>query len=279
MHWRLRFERLRRAFTVGFLFFFACWAVTATSDLVLDLAAKRLDQTLPPVKESLHTIRSAAIAIAFVLNCYAIFVAKEAGLSKQMLRITLGLLVGLVAGFVLFAVLQYFEAVVSPAARPKLAESSAAWSGTRDQAGVDPYHLVDGGYFDNSGLTAVSAWLDDALQDLYFYHPEKVPGKILVIEIKPFPDAADNKSDSGKQNADTFLHPFDTIGVMSARPEDPEVDVPEKESLVVGRFELNDLDRLEVLLTEKFTPSLSTVAPRGWGWPGSTWNIVCRGRP
>jgi hypothetical protein len=97
------------AFTVGFLFFFACWAVTATSDLVLDLAAKRLDQTLPPVKGSLHTIRSAAIAIAFVLNCYAIFVAKEAGLSKQMLRITLGLLVGLVAGFVLFAVLQYFD--------------------------------------------------------------------------------------------------------------------------------------------------------------------------
>jgi hypothetical protein len=102
--------------------------------------------------------------------------------------------------------------VVSPAARPKLAESSAAWSGTRDQAGVDPYHLVDGGYFDNSGLTAVSAWLDDALQDLYHDHPEKVPGKILVIEIKPFPDAADNKSDSENQkadrsqNADTFLH-------------------------------------------------------------------------
>jgi len=590
------------AFTVGFLFFFACWAVTATSDLVLDLAAKRLDQTLPPVKESLHTIRSAAIAIAFVLNCYAISVAKEAGLSKLMLRITLGLLLGLVAGFVFFAALQYFEAkrgnekfrfarlsrrllrkreselskvtpllkgsgkqlswfgipipwslgrgyfeerrgalkllrghryallalaaalavylffyvgnlfhflppppalcsllllliifiwllsglsffldayriplfvslvvivvissliensdhfyriwkmdankvqdppslepasdvlsrpteekkpavliaaagggiqaaawtarvltgleealdgskpgtfaksirllsgvsggsvgimfyvnatypvnpsekdpagrrkrivraakdssldptvfalvsydlerflfpifvpnlfrdrgralelawcnndkaefqrssdqtleqktlnswvrdvrlkqspavifnstvveagermtfstskfsrphpnqrnflsvyddtdisiptavrlsatfpVVSPAARPKLAESSAAWSGTRDQAGVDPYHLVDGGYFDNSGLTAVSAWLDDALQDLYHDHPEKVPGKILVIEIKPFPDAADNKSDSENQkadrsqNADTFLH-------------------------------------------------------------------------
>src|SRR5215510_2638006 len=98
------------AFTVGFLFFFACWAVTATSDLVLDLAAKRLDQTLPPVKESLHTIRSAAIAIAFVLNCYAISVAKEAGLSKLMLRITLGLLLGLVAGFVFFAALQYFEA-------------------------------------------------------------------------------------------------------------------------------------------------------------------------
>jgi len=52
----------------------------------------------------------------------------------------------------------------------------------------------------------------DALQDLYHDHPEKVPGKILVIEIKPFPDAADNKSDSENQNADrsqnadTFLH-------------------------------------------------------------------------
>jgi Patatin-like phospholipase len=583
------------AFTAGFLFFLACWAVTATSDLVLDLAAKRLDQTLPPVRKSLHTVRSACIAIAFVLNCYAILVAKEAGLSKQMLRITLGLLVGLVAGFVLFAVLQYFDTktgkekfrfarlshrllkrreselpktpllgesnnqllwfgipipswlgrgyfeerhgslkllrghryalfvlaiaiavylffyvgnlfrflppppalcslllfliifiwllsglsffldayriplfvslvailvissliensdhfyriwkidaskvqdppsvalasdllsrptedekpavliaaagggiqaaawtarvltgleealdgskpgtfaksirllsgvsggsvgimfyvnatyplnpsekdpaerrraivgtaqdssldptvfalvsydlerflfpvfvpdifrdrgrtlelawcnndkaefqrishqtleqktlnswvrdirlkqspavifnstavepgermtfstsmfsrphpdqrdfltvypdkdisiptavrlsatfpVVSPAARPKLADSSVAWSGTRDQADVDRYHLVDGGYFDNSGLTAVSAWLDDALQDLYGSHPEKVPGKILVIEIKPFPAAAEKKSGGGSQNADTFLH-------------------------------------------------------------------------
>jgi hypothetical protein len=98
------------AFTVGFPFFFACWAVTATSDLVLDLAAKRLDQALPPVKESLHTVRSASIVFAFGLNYYAILVATEAGLSKRMLRITLGLLAGLVAGFVLFVVLQYFDA-------------------------------------------------------------------------------------------------------------------------------------------------------------------------
>jgi hypothetical protein len=98
--------------------------------------------------------------------------------------------------------------VVSPAARPKLAESSAAWSGSRDQAGVDPYHLVDGGYFDNSGLTAVSTWLDDALKDLYANHPEKVPRKILVIEIKPFPAAAEDKSYGGSQNLDPFLHLF-----------------------------------------------------------------------
>jgi hypothetical protein len=89
-----------------------------------------------------------------------------------------------------------------------LAESSAAWSGSRDQAGVDPYHLVDGGYFDNSALTAVSAWLDDALKDLYANHPEKVPRKILVIEIKPFPAATEDKSNGGSQNLDSFLHLF-----------------------------------------------------------------------
>jgi hypothetical protein len=48
-----------------------------------------------------------------------------------------------------------------------------------------------------------------------------------------------------------ILRPIDTIGVMSARLEAPEVDVPEKESLVVGRLELNDLDRLDVLLPLK----------------------------
>jgi len=48
-----------------------------------------------------------------------------------------------------------------------------------------------------------------------------------------------------------ILRPIDTIGVMSARLEAPEVDVPEKESLVVGRFELNDLERLDVLLPLK----------------------------
>lgn len=99
---------------MGFLFFLACLAVTATSDLVLDLAETRLDQSLPPASRYLHTVRSALIACAFFLNCYAILVAKEvhlaAGNSKQTLRITFGLLVGLAAGFVLLAVLQYFDA-------------------------------------------------------------------------------------------------------------------------------------------------------------------------
>ena len=82
---------------------------------------------------------------------------------------------------------------------------------------------------------------------------------------------------------------------MSARPEAFDIDVPEKESLVVGRIELDDLDWLNVVLplkekqldgrgirekTEKFTPSLSTVAPNGWGRPGSVeneaWEVVCR---
>jgi hypothetical protein len=96
--------------------------------------------------------------------------------------------------------------VVSPAARPKLAESSVAWSGTRQQAGVEPYHLVDGGYFDNSGLTAVTNWLDDALKDLYANHREKVPAKILVIEIKPFPVATADNADGRGENANKFLH-------------------------------------------------------------------------
>jgi hypothetical protein len=82
---------------------------------------------------------------------------------------------------------------------------------------------------------------------------------------------------------------------MGARPKALDIDMPEKESLVVGRIEFDDLDGLNVVLplkekqldglafrekTEKFTPSLSTVAPRGWGRPGSVgngaWNAACR---
>jgi hypothetical protein len=59
----------------------------------------------------------------------------------------------------------------------------------------------------------------------------------VAVEPKPF--------------AVEILRPIDTIGVMSARLEAPEVNVPEKESLVVGRFELNDLDRQDVLLPLK----------------------------
>ena len=45
-----------------------------------------------------------------------------------------------------------------------------------------------------------------------------------------------------------ILWPIDTVGVMSARLEAPDVDVPEEKGLVDGGLELDDLDGLDVVL-------------------------------
>ena len=54
-----------------------------------------------------------------------------------------------------------------------------------------------------------------------------------------------------KPHAVEILWPIDTVGVKSARLEALDVDVPEKESLVVGGIELDDLDWLNVVLPLK----------------------------
>jgi hypothetical protein len=60
--------------------------------------------------------------------------------------------------------------------------------------------------------------------------------------------------------------PIDTVGVMSARLEALDIDVPEKESVVGGGLEVDDLDRLEVvmLVEEK---EFDGEAARVLGWP------------
>jgi hypothetical protein len=73
-------------------------------------------------------------------------------------------------------------------------------------------HLVDGGYFDNSGLIALSTWLDSALQ--YFVlckNPSKVPGKILVIQILPFPEPPKPGTEASASPFSQILSPLQTV--------------------------------------------------------------------
>ena len=60
---------------------------------------------------------------------------------------------------------------------------------------------------------------------------------LIAVEPKPY--------------AIGILWPIDTVGVMRARLEALDIDVPEKESLVVGGIELDDLDWLNVVLPLK----------------------------
>jgi hypothetical protein len=99
---------------------------------------------------------------------------------------------------------------VSPAARSLDAEPEQQ-SGPSDSQGL---HFVDGGYFDNSGLVALSTWLDFGLQDLEANHPSLMPGEILVIQIYPFPAPQSGVATAQTVKTSPFfqiLSPFQTV--------------------------------------------------------------------
>lgn len=50
-------------------------------------------------------------------------------------------------------------------------------------------HLVDGGYYENSGIVGAVEWLDNAFQELSDAgrHPENLPREVLFLELNAFP--------------------------------------------------------------------------------------------
>jgi hypothetical protein len=82
---------------------------------------------------------------------------------------------------------------VSPPARPGFTRGSGLFPKCRDYYGW--VHAVDGGYFDNSGLCALTEWLGEALseRELAWKKARKPPinnERILVLEIRGFPKQA-----------------------------------------------------------------------------------------
>lgn len=80
---------------------------------------------------------------------------------------------------------------VSPAARPAhLAREKQLRKMFSAPAVVHEYenlHLVDGGYLDNSGITAMVQLVHQKLIDLHNTSPNKLPKKILVLLVNAFP--------------------------------------------------------------------------------------------
>jgi hypothetical protein len=101
--------------------------------------------------------------------------------------------------------------VISPAARPELAKDSSSNELLRDGRHIPSLHLVDGGYFDNSGLIALSTWLDSALQYVVLKIPSKVPRKILVIQILPFPEPVSADEQPPPSHFSQILAPLQTV--------------------------------------------------------------------
>ena len=81
---------------------------------------------------------------------------------------------------------------VSPAARPRLYSQGSPLFPDRPPD-YEHLHAVDGGYFDNSGLCALTEWLNEALtqrEDVWNKTGRKPTGreKILVLQIRGFPE-------------------------------------------------------------------------------------------
>ena len=89
--------------------------------------------------------------------------------------------------------------VVSPAARPCLVENRDATSGSLNPAGnsaaIVPgedglQHVVDGGYYENTGLGALVQWLDNGLTELARTKSRYWPRSVLIIQLDGFPTSS-----------------------------------------------------------------------------------------
>jgi hypothetical protein len=92
-----------------------------------------------------------------------------------------------------FAVSPGVQATPRPLRAVSLPDGEPLVGGQRKAAGVDNgtmnLHLADGGYYDNSGVTALVQWLHNGLSDLADGDPARLPKEILVIRINAFPAA------------------------------------------------------------------------------------------
>ena len=85
---------------------------------------------------------------------------------------------------------------VSPAACPSVAHSLGG-NGKPANANLpgdsQPLHVVDGGYYENSGVGALVAWLDHGLNELV-EDKTQLPKRILIVTLGAFPPEEKNKN-------------------------------------------------------------------------------------
>jgi hypothetical protein len=154
---------------------------------------------------------------------------------------------------------------VSPAARADYPE--------------DAEHLVDGGYFENSGMSSLAEWLREGTlgtkeNEGKLARPHS-PKKILVIQIDAFPDSEFKKpADQPKSWAYQLIAPI--LAVLHVRSEG---------TLVRDTTELSDLLELLVgrgydarTITARYVPSVgSKHSQTGAGCPSDpplTWHLT-----
>lgn len=109
---------------------------------------------------------------------------------------------------------------ISPAARPIVADGPIPSEGPLPKTQVIPgaghwstfphggslHHVVDGGYFDNSGVAGAMAWLNEACEQLAQAGPiidhktdvvrYRLPKQLIILQMSGFPVKADSKTES-----------------------------------------------------------------------------------
>jgi hypothetical protein len=60
-----------------------------------------------------------------------------------------------------------------------------------------PYHMIDGGYYDNPGVSSVINWLDDGLRKMVDAK-EELPSHVLIIQIRSFPESTNEPQAVGR---------------------------------------------------------------------------------
>ncbi len=76
------------------------------------------------------------------------------------------------------------------------------------------YHMIDGGYYDNPGVSSLGEWIDEGLRALA-EKGETLPEHILIIQIRSFPDET---KDTPPTNRGWFFQAIAPIkGLLSVR--------------------------------------------------------------
>jgi len=114
---------------------------------------------------------------------------------------------------------------VSPAARPALRaqEQELRKIVSKSVGKQDPnenLHLVDGGYLDNSGITALVQLLGEKLAELGKTSPNKLPKKILLLLINSFPLQAQQYVKSHRGTFYQFWAPLLTLFTVRSTAHD-----------------------------------------------------------
>jgi hypothetical protein len=114
---------------------------------------------------------------------------------------------------------------VSPAARPALRAQEKELrkmvsKSAENEEQNENLHLVDGGYLDNSGITALIQLLSEKLAELGTTSPDRIPKKILLLLINAFPLQAKQFVKSHRGTFYQFWAPLLTLFTVRSTAHD-----------------------------------------------------------